>query len=1018
MPHQTFKHYSKVVTRTPLYSYSRLHDQNCTTLSLETVVQQLLRDPVFIEGLYWSSPQLWETVLQYNAGHLAVAKQDKLLHTLKKYAIRASTRATPFGIYAGCALEAEGKPVENEDMPRRSVRIDMGLLQQIVKKIESHPVLWRHLHYQVNNSCYCVADQLRFTEVITDEEGKQQYQVSAIEQTALLKKMVAWLQQNGKATITQLYTLSPEDVSYQAFEAFVQELIEAQLLVSELQPGVTMEHETLPVQTVLSSFVHQQITGAAGFLTLLHKLDNTLTQLNALPLGTLPVAALCEVEALLEELDIIPEQRHIFHADLYFPPPVSFPWQHVSLQELTKAMAFFSKLSITTSPLEALLDRFKKRFAERYETMEMPLLEVLDPEFGIGFPVAEGMGNMAHNALLEKWQLPGSKEMGKRAAEGNAWLQDKMELLNRESLFKGIHLEDNDMQEVDDRLHKLSNHFAIMGAYLPSGKIILHNAGGAHANILLGRFAYLDTAIDEFCKQLAMEEQDANEQVLFAELIHMPPGRISNIARRERFSGYEIPFLAASAAEAGQQLMAEDIMVSVQQEEIVLRSRKHNKRIIPRLSNAHNYMGSSITAYKFLAAIQYQGTSGFEINWGAMGQYKRFLPRIAYRQFILHRASWLLRESDIRAIQAADSPMQALRIFCKEWQVPQRVCFCEGDHELFIDTTNDEYLQVLLKEMKGCSVVKLVEWLYDTPIDEGRGAHAYAQQFILPLARLNPLPVPALLSKALNGVQRYFEPGSEWLYVKVFCGAKVTDQILKHLKPVLDNLLSAGIIEKFFFIRYADPHCHIRLRLQLSDTRQYQAVVQQLYPVWHPYLESRLIWKVQQDTYQREIERYGEKDILAAEAIFFYDSQAVLACLQEDDFEEDEQVRLFTAVCNMEHWLNAYHFSLQDKITYCEEMSEAFSGEFGREVKRKLNKQYPEWKTGLAQFQVKAAWEEAFAARTARLQNMELSLENISSYIHMSMNRWFTAEQRLMEYITYHFCVKFFNQMVHLKNEA
>ncbi|SFF09435.1 thiopeptide-type bacteriocin biosynthesis domain-containing protein [Chitinophaga sp. CF118] len=1020
MQEGSFKDYGKVVVRTPLYSYQRLFDQQNRTLDLDKVVFSMLGDPVFVEGLYWSSPQLRETVLEFKNGNVDTSRQHKLMHTLKKYAIRASTRSTPYGIYAGCALAGIDSREELADKTsKRKVRIDMGLLQQIIKKVEQHPALWVHLRYQVNDSLYHIAGQYRFIEAII-EEGKCQYQISSIDQTDLLERLIALIRQNKALTIADMYAMLDEDNTYEEFEVFAGELIETQLLVSELQLGLTIENEADNIRCVLERLAKLPVAAATIFLDLFEEIQKILRKFENLPLGVLPVDDINHLEKVLKELDIEVAQRHIFHADLKQPVPAPFMFPRSGLKEMGKAISILSKLSHAVSPVEVQLDRFKKKFTEKYETQEVSLAEVLDPEFGIGFPATDNIGNVAHNSLAERMNLPAKKKVSKRTGECNAWLQDRMEYWDRDTLKKGIQLQDKDFEKLEDKSGQLANYFTVMGACLPSGHMLLQHVGGAHSNILLGRFAHLGKEMSAFCRELAEDEMKANEHIAFAEIIHIPEGRVGNIARREQLFHYEIPFLGASAVDGERQLTIEDMMVSIQRDEIILRSRKWEKRIIPRLSNAHNYANSSIAVYKFLAALQHQGRSGFEINWGSLAQHKRFLPRISYKHFILHRATWFLRESDIQDIMQVDDQLAALRLFLSRWEVAKLVCFCEGDNELFIDTENDTYLQVLLKEMRGCTTVKLVEWLFDNSTP-GHG-EPFVQQFILPLAKQKPVNIHSFVKEGKGRIQRAFEPGSEWVYFKIFCGAKASDKILlKVIKPVIDFLLKEEVINQAFFIRYTDPHYHIRFRLHLVDNaggEQYSAAIKYIYNILHPYLENRLVWKVQQDTYQREIERYGEGYMLPTEEVFFHDSLLFLTCVEEEDFEDDQQIRFLTSIKNMDNWLSLYGMSLRERITFCTEMSDAFASEFGRDVKRQLNAEYQEWRKPIADFLSGERFNEVFAERAVKLKSMALSLDNISSYIHMSMNRWFTTEQRFMEYMAYYFCGKYYNQIVHQKNGA
>lgn len=1010
------RHFGKAIVRTPLYSYRRLFNHSSDTRNLNDVIAELLADDIFMEGLYWSSPQLYDTVTEYKKDSSQVGRDEKLLHTLKKYAIRACTRPTPYGVFAGCDLVTVNRAENTKREMRRKVRIDLELLREILLKIEIHPVLWKHLRYQLNNTIYVIADEFRFIEkIVTDE--KAEYQVSSIERTELLEKLQATLSRQQALTIPALFEILNEDVSFEDFEAFVHELFHAQFLVSELQPGVTFDNDLDIICCVLKRMVKEAVSEADEFLILLTEIQQLLGTINGTATGCLPIEAIRNLEAMLADLHIEPRQRHLFHTDLLLPDPAFCCEEGAMVKGLARALDLYSRLSQQVSPPELPLERFKKKFIERYEGREMPLMEVMDPELGLGFPVIESIGNVAYNSFAERMMVSAKKVSNKKASEGHAWLMDRIEAFGIDDLVKGIDVQTDDLEDYDSRMNKLPPFFSVMGTMLPSGKIWLQHVGGAHSNILLGRFAYLSEEMELFSRQLAEEEARLNEDVLYAELIYAPDGRVGNIVRRPSLATCEIPLLAPGSVVKENQVSLDDIMLSVQGEELQLRSKRLNKRIIPRLSNAHNYFNSSIAVYKLLASLQYQGLSGLEINWGSLVQHKRFLPRIGYGNFIFHRASWFLRASDIQEVLQSADQVAALRMFFGKWKVPRLVSFCEGDNELFIDTGNDSYLQLLLKEMRGLNTVKLTEWLYgEACVKEEQCGSGWAQQFILPVALNNERTARSVHVSEAVQLPRTFEPGSEWVFCKIYCGAGVSDHILlKAIKPAIDYLLSQGYISKAFFIRYTDPHYHIRLRLLLreNDDLLYAGIIRYIYNALHPYLESRLIWKVQQDTYEREMERYGEEYILLTETLFFHDSFLFLHCLEEEGFEEDEQLRLLAALKNLHEWLELYNMPLTERIAFCSEMADAFATEFGREMRKQLNSQYMEWRKDIAVFMRGDRFAAAFTERTRALNNIEFPIDNISSYIHMSMNRWFTVEQRFMEYMVYYFAARYYNQIVH-----
>lgn len=1013
-----YQDFGKVVIRSPLYSYQHLFNLEGKTIGLDDLVLLLLEDPVFVEGIYWSSPQLHQTVLNLKKGKISPLKKNKLFDTLKKYALRASTRCTPYGIYAGCTVAEVGINELSGEIKERVVRIDIGLLQQIVWQIETDDAIWPHMRYHINNSLYSLPDHYRFLESVI-EDGKRQYQVSSIERTDLLEEILE-LSRTQLISIDNIFALMHKEVEYEESKEFIKGLIDTQFLVSELRLGLTIEHELGRIQKILKQLMEQGVPEVAPYADLFSLIINILDQFKKLPLGILPLEEINGLENILDKLGIKVPQSHLFHADLKQPVPSNCFFPKADLKELNKAIIILGKLSAGTLLSETPLGRFKALFKEKYASREIPLAEALDAEFGIGFPPSDGIGNIVHNSLFEQLDAV-SKTSGKVVAgKCHPWLQHKIENLSPEMFKEGLLISDKDLEGFTDKSDQLANHIAVMGTLLPFGNTLLQSVGGAHGNALLGRFGYMGDKIRNLCEEIAETEAKVSKDVIFAEIIHIPDGRIGNIARRPVLSTYEIPYLASSTLDVQNHLPIEDLLVSVQKDEVILRSKKWDRRVVPRLSNAHNHINSTVSTYKFLAAIQHQGMPGFTINWGTDINTRCFLPRLSYGKFVLHAACWFLRETDIHTILQAEDPLFTLHLFLEKWSVPRFVCFTQGDNELFIDTCNDSYLLLLWKEIKSCKLVKLVEWLHESAIHDTKKLLPI-QQFILPLSKKNPVSFRSANKYEENQhIQRTFEPGSEWIYFKIYCGAYVSDDILlKVIHPVINYLLKEGMISKAFFIRYTDPHYHIRLRMHLSDPEnevQYATSVMRFYNALHPHVTNETVWKVQMDTYEREIERYGADEILKSEELFFHDSSLFLTCLQDEVFAENQETRFLAVLKNMDAWLSLFDMSLSERADFCEKMSDAFAQEFHSRVKLQLDLQYRSWKPLIGPFLTDNKYDLPFEKRNEALKKLPLEIENLSSYIHMSVNRWFATEQRLFEYMAYLFCGKYYNQLIYHVN--
>src|SRR6185436_14813110 len=104
------------------------------------------------------------------------------------------------------------------------------------------------------------------------------------------------------------------------------------------------------------------------------------------------------------------------------------------------------------------------------------------------------------------------------------------------------------------------------------------------------------------------------------------------------------------------------------------------------------------------------------------------------------------------------------------------------------------------------------------------------------------------------------------------------DRLLREVvRPVVDRALASGAANGWFFVRYADPDEHLRLRFSGDPARLSSEVLPALRDLVEPLLADGRLLRFQLDTYEREVERYGGAEgIILAERVFEADSRAVL----------------------------------------------------------------------------------------------------------------------------------------------
>ena len=91
-------------------------------------------------------------------------------------------------------------------------------------------------------------------------------------------------------------------------------------------------------------------------------------------------------------------------------------------------------------------------------------------------------------------------------------------------------------------------------------------------------------------------------------------------------------------------------------------------------------------------------------------------------------------------------------------------------------------------------------------------------------------------------IRRTFIPGGDWVYFKLYTGAKIADIIIKNeLGKYIFELKQNDIIDKWFFIRYFDSEFHIRLRIHLKENQSFNLVFNRFFEICNSLIETGLV---------------------------------------------------------------------------------------------------------------------------------------------------------------------------------
>jgi hypothetical protein len=723
-PYQFFDEY---VVRTPLFSCKNFQNHLNKDDISDSKIKGICSDPIFQEAIYLASPNLYEEINKWLNSEKKFSKKEykKLKQTILKYYSRISTRCTPFGLFAGVGLGSfDGlRMTISVSEKNRDTKSDMHFLVSLAQHFVKLPEIRNKLLFFPNNSIYKIGDNIRYIEY-QYTGGKRDYIISSAPLSEELLQILNFSKQ-GKTIGDIASVLVNNEITKNETKEFVEELIDNQVLISELEPNVSGNDFLDKIISVLDKI------GTKNETEILISIKNKLSELDQNISN--PISKYGEIEELIKSFAIEYEPKYLFQTDFYNKALFHLPFEWK--KQLKKGIIFLNK--ITSEQKENDFSRFKKAFYERFETQEVPLLYVLDTEIGIGYK--QNVSSKGIHPYLEDLPLPVSQKNQNKNLELTSVLIILNEKLQEALLDNqySIELTDEDFIGFEESWDDLPDTVSLMSEIVSENneeKLFLNGTTGSSAAKLLGRFCSEKSEFQNLTKNITQKEQELNPDEILAEIIHLPEARIGNVIRRPTLRQYEIPYLAQSLLPTENQIPVEDLYISLKNDEIVLRSKKLNKKIIPYLTNAHNYYANTLPVYHFLSDLYSQNIrSGLHFSWGGLEYIYKFLPRVEYNSIILSKARWKVSEKEISSLESLVSEKGNFLLELRNWRnrrkVPAWIQWAKFDNTLTMNLENYDMAKLFIQAVKSEKSILIEEFLYNENDD-------FKREFIFPMYKL------------------------------------------------------------------------------------------------------------------------------------------------------------------------------------------------------------------------------------------------------------------------------------------
>jgi hypothetical protein len=659
----------------------------------------------------------------------------KIVFSFFKYLLRMSLRPTPFGLFSGvCAGKVSDKTnieILSSTKSKRVSRLDMNFFCAFTDMLSKDINIKSSVRYFPNTSLYRIGDKFRYVECVYKSK-KRVHQLVSVDHNDILK-IILKTANEGATTEELVSLLKAENINESEALGYVDELISNQVLISELQPDLSGLHMLEKIQDVFEriGYTGKYHNVILRILDYLKKLDEGIAE---------PKGLFDDVVKEMELFGVDIDRKYLFQLDMIKE------CRHCTIsRNITRDILSAARIlkALGRKKENPDLRNFREAFVRRYESAEIPLLQALDNDIGIGY--GPSGGEIGVNPLVD--DVVNVKKTDSVKLDWNSsesfYLKKYLEALT-ENKYE-VNISEKDMKGFDVSWDDFPDTFAAMVRVLKNDsghEIILNHLGGSGAANLIARFCHTGPELLALAKEIVKVEGSMQNDAIIAEIIHLPQSRTGNILCRPPLREYEIPLLTKSSVSRSGQIPLDDILISVINNKIILRSEKMNKRIIPRLSTAHNYSRDTINIYRFLCDLQFQDKIGsVAFDWGVLSKQYTFLPRVRYKNIILFEASWNIFRDDLQDLLKVIDEKEMTRQI-EAWRtlkkIPERVFLCDNDNKILIDFSSLLSVRMFVAMVKKRNRFLLKECLCNIENSIVTGSDgSYASEFIIPFYKNN-----------------------------------------------------------------------------------------------------------------------------------------------------------------------------------------------------------------------------------------------------------------------------------------
>lgn len=960
MSYSIMSHY---LIRSPLLPIEKYHAvKECSSFESKVAfLFDVLADATFVEAIEWGSSTLYDQLCKFRDGYNANSKTfiEKLYFSVLKYYLRALYRATPYGLFSGIDIGEIGScdsVIRSFENPLSlHIRPDFELISKLVKQIENDDELHEFLTFRINPNHYTLNSRIivpHLSAVYCDNSISNK--TVSLRRSPLLDKISSHFE--GRLFTKQelksfMLSIHP-DVSNDLLSSYIKNLIHNEFILSSVRTPFSGEDSI--------SYLNegcQRLKKSSECVKDVEEIALSLAKVQYAPIGK----RANEIKNLRNKLSSkCSTSKDVLQSDL----KINFSSNTLSRASIIELESTLSELMSRLSGYteNPTLEKFKSRFLDKYGYFKaVKLPEALDPYselYEYGPPIQSNFTDFRSKIT--------------RTNQTFRVICDKLESCRNSCIqidSEDLEIYGNDTSRWENLPPRTFDYAfnIIKGAGKTNQYLASPIVGSNGYGMVMGRFAYLLNGekqrwLKNDAKIIQQKYFDAGYTIV--EYHEYPTkARLGNLNQSLNLFEYQV-CLSSNSSQRTIELDINDFYVGVDKyRHVYVYSKTLDKRVVFAFQNMVNpHLLSPLG--NFLMAVSHQRPNDFAFFVQDVRNCPiTHLPRVMYGNIILSPERWSFDvTSQMESLETFKTFVQCQ---VEKYSIPLIIEYGISDNRIIIDLSNQDQVHVMYNELKSKKAQFLTfyesmcsekSWTFDDfgnhynaefvfSMYENSSEKTETSAVDIPLSTIDSLKMYSdygycsRIRSVVDPDRRIISGSRGWWNLSLYSQKDMQNELIVRIYKLSQSMKNVGTVDKWFFIRYADPNIHIRVRFHTTDGCECATFFQPLMKEILNLINDGVLITYSLCPYERDLERYGGPQVYDdVEKVFWLNSKIVASffLLPTDETELNTVIFGIYVISDI---LNAFGITLSQQEML---LNSVVLPKEHRDIYRKNRKQYLE----------------------------------------------------------------------------